>query len=100
MKKIRYIENVATLKVNISKCIGCGMCVIVCPHQVFIMEAKQTKIIDFNACMECGACAQNCPVEAITVKSGVGCASGIIQGVLNGTEPTCGCSCKNDKACC
>ncbi|MBU1044714.1 MAG: 4Fe-4S dicluster domain-containing protein [Candidatus Omnitrophica bacterium] len=100
IKKHRYIENVATLKVDINKCIGCGMCVIVCPHGVFTMEAKKTKIIDLNACMECGACALNCPVSVISVQSGVGCASGIIQGALNGTEPTCGCSGKEDKSCC
>lgn len=100
MKKHRYLQNVASLKVDIKKCIGCGMCVIVCPHGVFTMEAKKTKVIAFNACMECGACAQNCPVEAIKVHAGVGCASGIIQGALKGTEPTCGCSCDNNKSCC
>ena len=41
--------------------------------------------------MECGACALNCAQDAIYVKSGVGCAAGIIEGILRGTEPTCGC---------
>lgn len=100
MKKHKYFKGVATLKVDIKKCIGCGMCVIVCPHGVFAMEGKKTKIIDFNACMECGACAQNCPVEAIKVQAGVGCASGIIQGALKGTEPTCGCDNDKSKSCC
>jgi len=34
----------------------------------------------------------NCPVQAIKVNSGVGCASGILNGILNNSEPTCGCS--------
>jgi hypothetical protein len=42
--------------------------------------------------MECGACSLNCERQAIYVKSGVGCAAGIIQGILKNTEPTCGCS--------
>jgi hypothetical protein len=41
--------------------------------------------------MECGACAMNCQTGAVTVKSGVGCAAGIINGLLRGTEPTCDC---------
>jgi len=39
--------------------------------------------------MECGACALNCQHGAIKVKSGVGCAAGIISGILRNTEPTC-----------
>jgi len=38
------------------------------------------------------ACELNCPVNAITVHSGVGCAAGIIQGLLNNTGPVCDCS--------
>jgi len=33
----------------------------------------------------------NCQTGAITVKSGVGCAAGVITGILRGTEPTCDC---------
>jgi hypothetical protein len=34
-------------------------------------------------------------VQAIIVNSGVGCAAGIISGILNNTEPSCGCSDSN-----
>ncbi|OGC25492.1 ferredoxin [candidate division WOR-1 bacterium RIFOXYB2_FULL_42_35] len=87
-----YLKNVATLKLDVTKCIGCNRCIEVCPHEVLVMEDKKAKIVTLDACMECGACAKNCPTKAITVKSGVGCAAGIINGILRGTEPTCDCS--------
>ena len=86
-----YLPEVVTLELNIEKCNRCGMCVQVCPHAVFALEKKRTKIVDRDACMECGACALNCPEGAISVRSGVGCAAGILNGALRGTEPTCGC---------
>ncbi len=100
MNDQRYLTNVVTLELNVDKCIGCGLCEIVCPHAVFEVENGKAKIIDRDACMECGACARNCPVEAIEVKSGVGCAVGIILGAFKGTEPSCCCDEKLDKPCC
>lgn len=94
---MRYLEDVATLTLDVEKCTGCGMCAEVCPHGVF--EVGETaRITDRDACMECGACARNCPVEAISVDAGVGCATAVIVGALKGTEPTCGCS--EDTSCC
>ncbi len=98
---MRYLKNVATLELDGEKCIGCGMCPTVCPHAVFEIENKKARIVDKDACMECGACALNCPVSALSVKSGVGCASGIINGILRGTEPACGDDCcESSKGCC
>ncbi len=79
MKGFRYLENVATLKLDQSTCIGCGRCLEVCPHQVFAADGKKVLLADRDACMECGACALNCPVKAISVDAGVGCASGMIN---------------------
>ena len=91
MSDLRYLENVSTLLLDPEKCIGCGMCAVVCPHGVFAIEEREAQIVDLDACIECGACAKNCPVEALTVKSGVGCASAIINGWLTGGEPSCDC---------
>jgi len=94
MKDFRYIDDIATLQLDAAKCIGCGMCAIVCPHRILAVEDKKAVILDFNACMECGACAKNCPVEAITVTPGVGCASYLISVWLyqfTGKEIDTGC---------
>jgi ferredoxin len=79
MKGFRYLKNVTTLELQASRCVGCGRCVEVCPHQVFVVAGKRAEIRDRDACMECGACARNCPVSAISVDAGVGCASGLIN---------------------
>jgi NAD-dependent dihydropyrimidine dehydrogenase PreA subunit len=92
MKKHYYLKNVTTLKLDSNKCVGCGMCAVVCPHGVFEIVDRKAVIFDKDACMECGACALNCAADAIYVKSGVGCANAVISGALRGKEPTCGCS--------
>ena len=79
MQGFRYLKNVATLELDQAACTGCGRCQEVCPHQVFAVENRKARIVDFDACMECGACALNCQDGAIRVDAGVGCASGLIN---------------------
>ncbi len=84
-----YTEN--TLVLNVELCNGCTMCTMVCPHAVFAMNGHKAKIVNWLGCMECGACQLNCPVGAISVHSGVGCASAMIQAALTGRkEVSCG----------
>lgn len=91
MKTLRYLDGVATLKLNADACVGCGLCTQVCPHGVFAMQAHKARIVDLNGCMECGACVNNCPSAALTVTPGVGCAAYIIQVWLKGKEnASCG----------
>jgi len=84
MKGFRYLEGVATLELDRALCVGCGRCLEVCPHQVFVLAGKLAWMADHDACMECGACAGNCPVAALRVDSGVGCASGLINEWFRG----------------
>jgi len=86
MKRFRYLNKVTTLELDTSICIGCGMCVEVCPHQVFIIENDGARLQDIDACMECGACMRNCPVSALHVDAGVGCAIGLINEWLRSTK--------------
>ncbi len=91
MKSLVYLKDVVTLKLDESKCTGCGTCLLVCPHAVLQQNNGKVRIGNRDACMECGACAQNCPVEAVTVKSGVGCASAVINGLLGRKSSSCCC---------
>lgn len=89
---MRYLEKAVTLQFDATRCNGCAMCTQVCPHAVFAMEDKRAVLLDRGACMECGACARNCEMGAITVRAGVGCAAGVLAGLVAGGPPDCGCS--------
>jgi ferredoxin len=94
-----YLSNVASLELFQDKCTGCGMCVEVCPHNVFVIHDRKAAIVDKDRCMECGACAANCAFGALTVDKGVGCAAALINSMISGSEPTCGCSGEKGNCC-
>ncbi len=91
MKKLAYLKDVVSLRLNQEKCNGCGMCLIVCPHAVFGLDNGHALIKNRDACMECGACAQNCAANAVTVQAGVGCAAAIINNALGRDSSSCCC---------
>ncbi len=54
-------------------CIGCGMCIEVCPGEAIQLRSKSDKAsgqvasVDHDMCFECGVCMRwdNCPTEAM-----------------------------------
>jgi NAD-dependent dihydropyrimidine dehydrogenase PreA subunit len=84
-----YEEN--TLRFDRELCTDCGMCILVCPHEVFAPRNGKVHLARPTACMECGACQLNCPFEAVTVDNGVGCASLLMwQAVTGRKQASCG----------
>ncbi|MFC1572124.1 mercury methylation ferredoxin HgcB [Candidatus Eisenbacteria bacterium] len=97
---LNYLTGVVTLQLREDACIGCGMCVTVCPHGVFILNTGKARITDRDRCIECGACAGNCPVGAIDVQAGVGCATGHILASLGSTSECCCAGERSQPTCC
>ncbi|MFP7755866.1 mercury methylation ferredoxin HgcB [Thermodesulfobacteriota bacterium B35] len=89
MSELTYLEDVVSLAYDRNRCIGCGMCVTVCPHQVFALQRGRADMVARNHCMECGACMRNCPAGAITVEAGEGCVRGVINELLGIEGPCC-----------
>ena len=98
---MKYLTGVVSLELISEKCTGCGMCLEVCPHNVFTVQDKKAVIIDKDHCMECGACSVNCAFGALSVDKGVGCAAAIINSIITGGEPNCDCDrSSNTSGCC
>ncbi len=58
MRDLRYLRGVTTLAYENERCIGCGNCILVCPHSVFARDGeRKVRLADPDGCMECGACA-------------------------------------------
>ena len=64
-------------------CIGCGICVSVCPTNIkqekdinFDVDTEARAIavdngmalMDYNLCKACGICVKNCPVDSLSVE--------------------------------
>jgi NAD-dependent dihydropyrimidine dehydrogenase PreA subunit len=91
VNRFTYLKGVVTLSLEEEKCIGCEMCTVVCPHNVFSVVDGKAVVGNRDDCMECGACAVNCPVGAIQVQKGVGCAAAVINAVLGRKNSSCCC---------
>ncbi|HMK34165.1 MAG TPA: mercury methylation ferredoxin HgcB [Desulfomonilaceae bacterium] len=94
-----YLKDVVTLALDSEKCTGCGMCLEVCPHAVLARDNGRVRISNRDACMECGACARNCPVNAVKVRSGVGCAAAVINSMLGRESSSCCCALEPEQGC-
>ena len=48
-------------------CIGCKMCLLVCPEGCISGNEKNTFICDYSYCKGCGICAMICPKKDIVM---------------------------------
>ncbi len=56
------------------KCIGCGLCVRVCPVTAIRGQLHAQHTVDAAVCIECGVCGRVCPASAIQDATGSTCA--------------------------
>ncbi len=52
--------------VNPKKCVGCGLCVKICPTQTIAMSNHKA-VVDQSRCIGCGECMSHCQVKAFVL---------------------------------
>jgi electron transfer flavoprotein alpha subunit len=62
------------INVILDKCIGCGLCVKVCPFGAITIEGKKA-IIDLSRCNLCSACKDACKFDAIIIEKDTAAAA-------------------------
>jgi ferredoxin len=100
MNQFLYLKDVVTLKLDEQRCVGCGICLQVCPRAVLGPTNGKIEIINRDACMECGACARNCPADAVSVRAGVGCAAAVINSKLKRKSSSACCTIDSEQSSC
>lgn len=60
------IDRKVSTVIEADKCIGCGLCVQVCPSETISMQGDKAVVIGDRS-LSCGHCVAVCPVDAITI---------------------------------
>lgn len=59
-------QHATHVQIDVSKCIGCGKCVAVCPQQALTLIDGKSHV-DISKCIGCFECITVCPVKAISI---------------------------------
>jgi len=69
------------INIDRENCIGCGICINVCPQQAISLE-DNAAVINEKKCSQCSQCVSVCPVKAIDEGSPVRTETNIAVGTM------------------
>ncbi len=58
-------------RIDIEKCIGCGVCIKKCQFDAIAREKKKKIVINYQKCMGCGACISSCKAGALSLEKDI-----------------------------
>ena len=69
MAKGSVTVEAITSRIQLDKCVGCGLCTKVCPYNAISVdkEKKKAEVVE-AACAGCGTCGAECPFGAIEMR--------------------------------
>jgi len=54
-----------SVNIDYNKCIGCGICVPLCPMEAILIKDNKA-VIEYSKCRGCKMCIRVCPKKAIS----------------------------------
>ena len=57
-----------TSEIDTDTCIGCGLCVSLCPYHAISKTDDNKAEVNRALCEGCGLCAASCPTQSISVR--------------------------------
>ena len=57
-----------TSEINTDTCIGCSLCVLLCPYHAIDKDDDNKARVNSALCEGCGLCAASCPTQSISVR--------------------------------
>ena len=79
-------QRIGPPKVEETKCIGCELCITVCPSFVLGMKNKKAEVLKGAWCIGCDHCGAVCPTEAI-LRGGASSVKESHVGTIPATSP-------------
>ena len=63
--QVRILDHGVSL--DESECVDCGVCISICPREVFSFDAEWKLRLDEKKCILCGKCIDACPHRALSL---------------------------------